>query len=408
MNNINNKKLYENILVSVDNSEHSRYAEEIGVILSKNINSRLTGLHVYSGNFHNLRFKVLEDHLPQKYQKEEILEYQRKIHSVLIDRGLEIISLEYMKNLRDSCEKNNVSFEEKLIDGKNSDSIIDQAKQHDLIIMGSQGIGAISGSASLGSNTERVLRNTDNDAFIARKKCVFKKIFIGIDGSEYSFLALKKALRIAKIFNSDLTIFSSFDPSLHPVVFKSLASVLNDEAGKVFKFKEQEQLHNYVINTSLEDLYKKNLGKALKIADENDIEAKTEVLKGKAYDTICKKTAEEDCDLIMIGRFGLHRGRYETIGSNAERIARLSCTNVLIVGAEKRNNCKTSDFKDNEKISYEGMKVIWSDEAKARLENIPGFARPMAILSIERFAKENGIKIITVEVMKNARGRYES
>ena len=51
--------------------------------------------------------------------------------------------------------------------------------------------------------------------------------------------------------------------------------------------------------------------------------------------------------------------------------------------------------------------VSWNDDAKLRLENIPKFARPMAILAIERYAKEQGIKTITPDVMKKARDQVE-
>jgi len=34
---------------------------------------------------------------------------------------------------------------------------------------------------------------------------------------------------------------------------------------------------------------------------------------------------------------------------------------------------------------------------------VPSFARPMAMLSIERYARENGLTTITPEVMEQAR-----
>ncbi len=57
---------YKNILISVDNSEDSRSAETIGVSLGKLLNAKITGLHAYSGMFHQFRFKILEEHLPDK------------------------------------------------------------------------------------------------------------------------------------------------------------------------------------------------------------------------------------------------------------------------------------------------------------------------------------------------------
>src|SRR5436190_176082 len=47
--------------------------------------------------------------------------------------------------------------------------------------------------------------------------------------------------------------------------------------------------------------------------------------------------------------------------------------------------------------------MAWEAAAAARLERIPGFIRPMAKRSIERFAAERGYATITEAVMDEAR-----
>jgi nucleotide-binding universal stress UspA family protein len=400
--------MYKNILVSVDNSPHSDYAENIGVALAKNYHAKLIGFHVYSGKFHRFRFKILEDFLPEKYQIEAVLDYQRRIHSVLIERGLEIISLEYMKQLIEKCKKDEVPFEEKLIDGKNSDKIIEELDNSDVIVIGAQGVGEIKNLSKIGSNTRRVLRTSKKDIFIAKKPCEFKTILVGIDGSDYSFQMYENVLNIAKVFNSKIKVVSSYDPTFHRNVFSLLANVLSSEAGKVFKFNDQQELHNMVIDKSLEQLYKNHLEKAKKIAEKKELVVETELLEGKPYHAIYKKALEDKPDVIAVGRFGLHRGKYDTIGSNAENIAELSDTNVLILSTKDTDDSigKQSSTESTSVPVIDG-EVSWNDDAKRRLENIPKFARPMAILAIERYAKEQGIKTITPDVMKKARDQVE-
>jgi len=398
--------MYKNILVSVDNSTHSNYAEDIGLNLAKAYGSKLNGLHVYSGRFHKVRFKKLEEFLPEKYQVEDVLDYQRKIHSVLIERGLEIISLEYMKQLNDKCKQNKIEFEEKLIDGKNSDKIKEELDENDLLVIGAQGVGEVKNLSKIGSNTRRVLRNSTKDILIAKKPCDFKSILIGIDGSNYSYEILEKGLDIAKTFNSEVKIVSSFDPILHRNVFSMLTKVLSSEAGEVFKFNEQQDLHNMVIDKSLEQLYTDQLNKAKKIAEDKGISVKIELLEGKPYHSIYKKTIKEKPDLVIVGRFGMHKGKYEAIGSNTENIAELVETNVLVLTTnDEKILTKNTSSKTTKKISIKDWDVTWSDEAKKRLENIPKFARPMAVLAIERYAKEQEISVITPEVMKKARDK---
>ncbi len=394
--------MYRSILIPVDNSKNSKLAEDIGVELARVFGSKITAFHVYSGKFHEFRFKVLEDYLPENYKKEDVLEYQRKIHAVLISRGLELISYAYMRKLREKCQKYGIKYEEKIVDGKNSDKIIEEARNHDLTVIGAQGLGNVNGSLRLGSNSRRVLRHVNKDILIVKSHPSFKKIFVCIDGSRYSYEALKKAVKIAKVFNSELKLLSCYDPVLHRTVFSSLVNVLSEEEGKLFRFKEQEKLHNEIIDRGLERLYEGYLEKGLEIVREHGLKADAELLSGKPYHEICKKAVEEGPNLIVLSRFGMHRGKYAEIGSNAENIAELANTNVLIVSSSEKNGVEKADGEEQQKEE----KIVWSESAKKRLERIPPFARPMAMLAIERYAREKGYKVITQEVIEEAKKRF--
>jgi proto-chlorophyllide reductase subunit len=50
--------------------------------------------------------------------------------------------------------------------------------------------------------------------------------------------------------------------------------------------------------------------------------------------------------------------------------------------------------------------ITWSREAEQRLENIPDFIRPMARKEIERVAKERGVATITAQVMDEAKDMF--
>ena len=53
--------------------------------------------------------------------------------------------------------------------------------------------------------------------------------------------------------------------------------------------------------------------------------------------------------------------------------------------------------------SVEG--VQWGDEAMVRIDRIPSFIRPMVQKAIERYANEQGYRVITDAVMDEARSR---
>ncbi len=59
---------------------------------------------------------------------------------------------------------------------------------------------------------------------------------------------------------------------------------------------------------------------------------------------------------------------------------------------------------DSKNYSPEGM--TWSREAEQRLENIPDFIRPMARKEVERMAKERGESTITAQVMEEAKDKF--
>ena len=396
--------MYQKIAVAVDNSPDSGCAESLALQIARASGGSVTGVHAFTGRFHRSRFKALEGHLPEQYQKEEITEHQRSVHSVLIDRGLELISAEYMKSLGDRCRSSRVPFTERIVDGKNADVIIEASGECDCMVMGAEGLGRTGGISRIGSNTRRMLRHGKSDLLIARQDRNIRTILACIDGSREAYSMVGKAADLAGLLGGSLTIAASFDPHLHKTVFGSLSTVLSEDASQVFKFSEQEKLHNEIIDRSLEDLYSGYLDKALTIARQRGITADPALLQGKPFKAVCSIADKTQTDLIVVGRTGMHRGKYSDIGSNAENIAELAGTNVLIVTGDTRDESPENGIQEHP-VGVQPLKsgISWDDEAKKRLERVPAFARPMAVMAIERFAQENGHSVITPKIMDLAR-----
>jgi hypothetical protein len=59
---------------------------------------------------------------------------------------------------------------------------------------------------------------------------------------------------------------------------------------------------------------------------------------------------------------------------------------------------------DSKSDSSNGM--AWTPEAEQRLENIPDFIRPMARKEVERVAKERGLATITAQVMDETKDKF--
>jgi len=402
--------MYTAIAVAIDNSPCSEYAESLALQIARPEKIPVTGVHAYTGTFHQARFQALEPHLPEKYQAEDVLGHQRDIHSVLIGRGLELISLEYMKRLGDACRAFGIPFTEQIVDGKNADVVIGASRAGGLTVMGAEGLGRVEGIWGLGSTTRRTLRHGNGDLLIAKKPGPIRSILAGVDGSAAAFAMIGTAADLARSLGATLTVAAAFDPGLHRTVFGSLSATLSKEAGESFRFSEQEGLHNEIIDRSLADLYSRHLKKAAAVAREHGVAAQTRLLHGKPFSALIALAGEPGTDLIVVGHSGMHRSRYSDIGSNTERVAELAAANVLVVRAPLTGAGTAAGTQQagspgpGTGSAVPGQPaLVWNDAAKQRLGNVPKFAQPMAVLAIERYAKEHGITTITPEVMQAAR-----
>lgn len=340
--------MYKKILVPVDNSTYSNYAMYIAIELAKKYDSIIAGNHVYAANLHDNRFKEMEKGLPPKYQEENILEQSRKTHDSLITKGLVIISDSYLNIFEKRCKEENVKFERKIKEGKNYIEILKEIENnnYDLVIMGHLGLGATSTSL-IGSTAERVIRKNRIDTLVVKNDIFFHnscrrsrrdrgKILVAIDGSNYSFNALRIGITLAKNFESEIEAVTVFDPDFHRKTFQNLVDVLSDEAKKIFKFEEQEKLHDEIINKGLKKIYEQYLDDADKIAKEEKMEIKTTLLMGKPFAKIIEHIQETNPIIVVVGRFGNHFTDAIDLGSTTENIIRFTSCHVFVIN----NNAK--------------------------------------------------------------------
>ena len=95
-----------------------------------------------------------------------------------------------------------------------------------------------------------------------------------------------------------------------------------------------------------------------------------------------------------------------------EKLDRLPAFVKPIVQGSVESYARKQGFKtitlqvmdDSKNDSPDGM--TWSREAEQRLENIPDFIRPMARKEVERLAKERGLSSITAQVMDETKEKF--
>src|SRR5881296_415303 len=390
--------MYKTIYVPVDNSDYSNMALDVGVLLAKTFGAKLVGSHVYAAKMHDKRFKQMEAGLPEEYHDENELERQRQIHDSLITRGLQIITDSYLDIVDKKAAEANIPVERRSLEGRNFKVLVEDinTNAYDLVIMGALGVGAVKDSV-IGGVTERVVRRVRaSDIFVIKNTLPMNggSILVALDGSHFSFGGLKTALALGKALNKPVEAVSAFDPYFHYAAFHSISGVLNEEAGKVFRFKEQEKLHEEIIDSGLAKIYQAHLDIGREIAQAEGQDIKTTLLDGKAFEKVLQYVRRENPWMLVLGRIGVHSDDDMDIGSNTENLLRMVDCHVMI-----------SNKKYVPPIDQQAEYTIaWTEEALRRMERVPVFARGVAKTAIHRYAIEKGHTIISNSVVDAAVG----
>jgi nucleotide-binding universal stress UspA family protein/predicted Zn-ribbon and HTH transcriptional regulator len=381
--------MYSRIYVPLDNSDHSNACVEVAVALAGAFGASCTGSHVYAARMHDYRFKQMEYTLPEEYQDEAELLRQRRIHDSLITTGLQLISDSYTDVMRYRCLEKGVPFEARAIDGRNWEELVRDVRggDWDLVVMGALGMGAVKESR-LGSVTDRVLRRVRTDTLVVRRTgdaALAGDIVVAVDGSPQSFGGLRTALGLARALGKRVQAVAVYDPYLHYAVFNSIVDVLSEKASKVFRFKEQEALHEEIIDTGLATIYESHLQVARGVAASEGVELDITLLDGKAFEQVSRFVRDVRPWLLVCGRIGVHSDDAMDLGSNTDQLVRLVDCDVLV---SSRAHVPPIDMRAD-------AAVVWTPEAEARMARVPAAARGIARTAVLRWCTERGHSVVS-------------
>jgi len=379
------------ILVALDQSDYANNAMKQATRLC---DGKITGIHAYAARLHDRRFKQMEGGLPERYQRESEMEHQREVHEDLIGMGLGLISDSYHDAAEDVAKKADVPFDRLSPEGKNYSCLIDamNKRDHDVLFIGALGLGAVAGS-TIGTVCERVVRRSNMDVFVAKDRRLNigdGPIVVGMDGSPKSFGALMTALDIGKRLDVPVHVVAAYDPYYHYVAFNKISTVLDEEAGKVFRFKEQEQLHEELIDDGIAKIYQAHLNVAETVAQDAGVEVVTELVAGKPYQAIRKYVEKHGASLLLVGKTGVHADDGLDIGGNTENLLRMVSCHIWIGMVEH--------FPPSDVVAEET--IMWSDEASEMINRAPEFVRGMARTGVIRQAQKEGHTFITTKFVE--------
>ncbi len=137
----------------------------------------------------------------------------------------------------------------------------------------------------------------------------YKKILVAFDGSESSKNALKQAIRFQeteKAWIRVLVVLPPYEGDLEIIGVSDIKSVLEGSSEKL-------------------------IAEAKEIADTAGAAIITNVEQGQAYEKIVDVADAENCDLIVMGRRGIHQFERMLMGSVTSRVIGYTKKDVLVV-----------------------------------------------------------------------------
>jgi len=178
------------ILVPVDFSKHSEYAMEVAANLARKNDAEIYALHMMG----------ISDTLLSKSQSKKMFEgiYYMKLAEKSFK---ELLDKDYLKGIR---------VTDTVYNYKNFDELNDVANEFkaDLIVMGSHGSSGLS-EVFVGSNTEKVVRNSDIPVLVVKyKKETFKikKAVFACDFTQENIVAYRKAMNLFNKMGSEVKL----------------------------------------------------------------------------------------------------------------------------------------------------------------------------------------------------------
>jgi len=171
-----------------------------------------------------------------------------------------------------------------------------------------------------------------------------------------------------------------------------MVEVLSEEAARLFRFKEQEQLHEEIIDTGLARLYQAHLEVAQRLAQARGVSLTTTLLTGRAADEVLAYAQRTRPWLLLLGRIGVHSREEMDIGGVTEHLLRFAPCNLLVAS---RRLSPPLDL-------WSASTLRWTEEAEAALNHTPAEYRGALRLLVQHQAQEQGHTVVTASLVGEA------
>ena len=274
--------MFKNILLPIDDSEHSITASKYAIELAKLYEATIHGLSVV--NIKLTQGKLIAD------LSNIVRLAPSQVEGVLKDKVTVLLD-----RLRESCDGTDVTCKTSSTMGIVGDSIIQRARIADLIVMGKYGESGKWAGPLLGSVAETVVRQSDKPVLLVSKEYQpIDRILMAYDSGRSANHMLRLAANLAMMLEIPMTVL-----------------VISDD-----KEKEKER-------------GKSTLEEAQCYLEAYKIDVNALLKDGEPAEEILLTAKDSDASLIAMGAYG-HNIREFLLGSITEHVMREAACPVLL------------------------------------------------------------------------------
>src|SRR5438876_5819706 len=151
---------------------------------------------------------------------------------------------------------------------------------------------------------------------------MYKTIYVPVDNSDHSNMALDVGVSLAKTFGSKLVGSHVYAAKMHDKRFKQMEAGLPEEYHDENELERQRQIHDSLITRGLQIITDSYLDIVDQKAAEANIPVERRSLEGRNFKVLVEDINTNAYDLVIMGALGVGAVKDSVIGSNTERVLR--------------------------------------------------------------------------------------
>jgi len=160
---------------------------------------------------------------------------------------------------------------------------------------------------------------------------MYKQIYIPVDNSDYSNMAIDIGIALAKQFGAKVVGSHVYAAKMHDRRFKQMEAGLPEEYHDEKELERQRKIHDSLITRGLEIITDSYLDVIDKQCQSHNIPLERRSLEGKNFKVLVDDINQNGYDLVVMGALGVGAVKDSVIGSVTERVLSALPCSMLIV-----------------------------------------------------------------------------